>query len=103
METFNYQDYALKNLFNNKKRLFKLVKLTKKEVDIFISFNQTVLYDNGLKWTNGGWSDVIIYDIEEDENTRLVCEVSCGISDEGGSRKDSWTVYYNRVTKKFEG
>lgn len=86
--------------------LAKEVNLTKKEVEIFDSFEWDILCDNGLRQINGGYSSVTIYDIEEDEGEGelLRCEVECGEQDmgQGYSRCNKWQVKYNRKTEKFE-
>jgi hypothetical protein len=92
--------------FFDDKKLVKEINLTKEEVEIFEKFEFEVLYHNGLKNINGGYSSVTIYDTDEDDdgNELLVCEVECGEQNMGNghSNCDKWQVNYNRKTQKFE-
>lgn len=92
--------------FFTDKKLTEKIKLTKEEIELFENFEFGVLYDNGLKNINGGYSRVTIYETEEDNegNEILVCEVECGEQNmgSGSSSCNKWEVNYNRVTKKFE-
>lgn len=93
--------------FFDDKKLTKEIKLTKKEFDIFDNFEYAVLCDNGLRQINGGYSEITIYDIDEDDegNELLICEVECGEQNcgNGHSSCDKWGVEYNRKTKTFAG
>jgi len=89
--------------------LGKEVKFTEEEFDIFENFEWAILYDNGLKNINGGYSSLIVYDEENDyddedkEISYLLCEAECGTQDCGGghSSNDKWTLKYDRSNKKF--
>ena len=93
--------------FDGDKKLAKEVNLTEKEIKIFNNFEFAVLYNNGLKNINGGYSKVTIYDTDEDEegNQILKCQAECGEQDMGGghshSSNDKWEVIYDRKTEKF--
>jgi len=96
---------VVEQFFDGNKKLAKRVKLTSKEIELFEIFDGRVLYDNGLKNINGGYSQVSIYDTDEDNgNEILICEVECGEQDMGGGESscNKWEVNYNRNTKKFE-
>jgi hypothetical protein len=92
--------------FFDDKELAEEVNLTKEEIKIFENFEFAVLYDNGLKNLNGGYSKVTIYDVDYDDegNEILVCEVECGEQDMGNGHSscDKWQINYNRKTQKFE-
>lgn len=94
--------------FDGDKELAKEVKLTEEELKVFENFEWALIYDNGLKWSNGCYSSITIEDVEEDEDEegnefeKLVCRAECGVQDLGsGGNSDYWTVYFNRKTKEF--
>jgi hypothetical protein len=87
-----------------------LINLTKEEVEIFSNFLFEVLNDAGLRQASGSYSNIIIYDVEEEyeadeEVELLVCEVEVGEQDigQGYSSSQKWDVRFNRKTKKFRG
>jgi len=95
----------VERFFDGNKKLAKEIKLTKEEVEIFEIFEWAVLCDNGLRQINGGYSSVMIYETDEDDegNEILVCNVACGEQDTGGGgNRTNWYVEYNRKTQKFE-
>lgn len=80
----------------------KEVNLTEQELKKLVSFEYAVLYDNGLKWTNGSYSEVEIIDFDEDE-AELILQVRCGVQDMGGGGEDyHWRVRFNRETLTTE-
>ncbi len=92
--------------FEGDLRICKEVKLTKEEIKLFENFELEVVYCNGLKNINGGWSAIYIEEIDEDDETGneiLRCIASCGVADECGRSSESWWVIYDRITKKFKG
>lgn len=76
------------------------VKLTDEEVEKLVKFEWVVLYDNGLKWTNGCYSEVEIDDFDEEE---LILQVRCGVQDVGSGGEDyHWRVRFDRKTLTTE-
>lgn len=85
--------------FDGDRELAEEVNLSQEEIDNFKAFESQVLYDNGLEKISGGYSNITIYEMEEDfDDVYLKCWAECGEF----NTRESWQVKYNRTTQKFE-
>lgn len=93
----------INRFINSNNPSLKEINLSEKEIEIFDKFEYGILYDNGLKWANGGYSFIEIKEVikNEDGNNFLECLCGCGIQDEDGNSHDSWTMYFDRKNLKF--